>query len=151
MVRWWGIWSKMSLGSNYDWFHTDKALGNFWKSDNDKNKNKKKNNVCSSWGPVSGPKIATRCSRTSTKEKLLLYETKQVSVKKLFEADWTDFAAASLMGKDILTASEILGRCFLMLGPTAWARRPMARNAALTDDFSRAFNALSRYDIVSSR
>jgi len=63
----------------------------------------------------------------------------------------TDFAAASLTGRDILTASETLGKCFLMLGPTAWASRPIARNAALTEDFSRAFNALSRYDIVSSR
>jgi len=54
------------------------------------------------------------------------------------------FAAVSLTGKDILTASEILGKCFLMVGPTAWASRPIARNAALPDDFSRAFSALSR-------
>jgi len=32
---------------NYDRFHTDKALGNFRKSDN-KHKNKKKN-ICSAW------------------------------------------------------------------------------------------------------
>jgi len=37
---------------NYDRLRTDKALGNFRKSDKRK---KNKNNVCSAWGPYPGP------------------------------------------------------------------------------------------------
>jgi len=43
---------------NYDGFHIDKALGNFWKSDNKKHKqkNNNNNNVRSTWGPVLSPR-----------------------------------------------------------------------------------------------
>ena len=41
----------------HDRLRMDKALENFWKSDNnEKNKNKKKNNVRSAWGPFPGRK-----------------------------------------------------------------------------------------------
>jgi len=69
-----------------------------------------------------------------------IHKTEQEQVKD----KQTDFAAASFTGKDSRMASEIFGKCRLMLGPTAWARRPIARNAALPEDFSRALRALKR-------
>ena len=38
---------------------------------------------------------------------------------KIHQEQHTHFAEASLTGNDNLTASEILGRCLLMLGPIA--------------------------------
>jgi len=51
MVRDPVIWDPGIGIPNYDQFHIDRALGNFRKSDN-----KRKNNVHSALGPISGPK-----------------------------------------------------------------------------------------------
>jgi len=52
---------------NYDWLHTDKALGN-WKSDNNNNKN-----VCSTWEPFPGPIIQLEINDHITEHWLLCY------------------------------------------------------------------------------